>query len=59
MTDGASIRFYVNRRLVSTQAIPSAIAAVTLGPAFMHLSGNATGTHTAAIDYVLVAQERL
>jgi hypothetical protein len=59
MTDGASIRFYVNRSLVSTQAIPAAIAAITLGPAFMHLSGDATGTDTAAIDYVLVCQERL
>lgn len=58
MTDGASIRFYVNRSLVSTQSIPSAIAAVTLGPAFFHLSGNATGTHTASCDYILACQER-
>jgi hypothetical protein len=57
-TDGASIRFYVNRALVSTQSIPAAIAAVTLGPAFFHLSGNASGTHTAAIDYILAAQVR-
>lgn len=57
-TDGSSIRFYVNRSLVSTQNIPSAIAAKTLGPAFMHISGNATGTHTAACDYILAIQER-
>lgn len=57
-TDGGSIRFYVNRALVSTQSIPSAIAAVTLGPAFFHLSGNASGTHTAAIDYIMAVQER-
>ncbi len=57
-TDGASVRFYVNRVLVSTQSIPSAIAAVTLGPAFFHLSGDATGTHTAACEYILAVQER-
>lgn len=58
MTDGASIRFYVNRSLVSTQSIPSAIAAVTLGPAFFHLSGDANGTHTASVDYIQVVSER-
>lgn len=57
-TDGASVRFYVNRALVSTQSIPSAVAAVTMGPAFFHLSGNASGTHTAAIDYIMAVQER-
>jgi len=57
-TDGGHIRFYVNRALVSTQAIPSAIAAITLGPAFMHISGNATGTHSAHMDYWLAVQER-
>lgn len=57
-TDGGSIRFYVNRALVSSQSIPTAIAAVTLGPAFMHLSGNNSGTHTAACDYILAVQER-
>lgn len=57
-TEGASVRFYVNRVLVSTQSIPSAIAAVTLGPAFFGLSGNASGTHTRACDYILVVQER-
>lgn len=57
-TDGASIRFYVNRSLVSTQSIPTAIAAVTMGPAFFHLSGSASGTHTAAMEYLLAVQER-
>lgn len=56
--DGASVRFYVNRALVSTQALPSAIAAVTMGPAFMHISGDASGTHSALIDYVLVCAKR-
>lgn len=57
-TEGGYIRFYVNRALVSTQAIPSAIAAVTLGPAFMHISGDANGTHTAAAEYIFAMQER-
>lgn len=56
--DGASIRYYVNRNLVYTVALSSAIAAITMGPAFEHLSGNATGTHTAAIDYILVCSKR-
>ena len=56
--DNASIRYYVNRALVHTAALPSAIAAVTLGPAFMHISGSATGTHTAACDYILCVSER-
>lgn len=57
-TDGGSIRYYVNRALVGTVAIASANAAITLGPAFMHLSGNASGTHTAHCDYIMVCQER-
>ena len=57
-TDGGSVRFYVNRALVLTATIPSAIAAITLGPSFFNLSGDATGTHTASIDYILAAQER-
>lgn len=55
---GGAIRYYVNRSLVHTESIPSAIAAVTLGPAFFGLSGNDTGTHTRDIDYVLAVQER-
>lgn len=57
-TDGGHIRYYINRALVGSVAIASANAAITLGPAFMHLSGNATGTHTASIDYIMCAQER-
>lgn len=56
--DGASIRFYVNRALVSVRDLPTAIATKTLCPAFFHLSGNATGTHTALIDYVTVCAKR-
>ena len=58
-TDGSSIRFYVNRSLVLTADIPSAIAAITLGPAFFGLSGNNTGTHTRTIDYIMAVQERV
>lgn len=57
-TDGGSVRFYVNRALVHTASIPSAIAAVTMGVAFGGISGNATGTHTRSIDYVMACQER-
>lgn len=56
--DGASVRFYINRALVGTTSLPSAIAAVTLGPSFMHLSGDATGTHTADCDYIHVISKR-
>lgn len=57
-TDGGHIRYYINRNLVGSVAIASANAAITMGPAFMHISGNNTGTHTAAIDYVMSVQER-
>lgn len=57
-TMGDYVLFYVNRAYVGRTAIPSAIAAVTLGPAFFHLSGNNTGTHTAALEYLLAVQAR-
>lgn len=56
--DNGYIRYYVNRALVYTASLPTAIAAVTLGPAFFHLSGDANGTHTADCDYILVVSER-
>lgn len=56
--DGGYVRFYVNRHLVTSMAIPSAIAAITLGPCFAGLSGNATGTHYRSIDYIYVCMER-
>jgi hypothetical protein len=58
-TDGGSVRFYVDRALVATRSIPSAIAAVTLGPVVFNLSGNATGTHSAKCDYIFAAQKRV
>lgn len=56
--DGGHVRFYVNRTLTNSIAIPSAIAAKALCPAFFGLSGSATGTHTRAMDYVFAMQER-
>lgn len=58
-TDGGSIRFYVDRTLVATRDIPSAIAAIPLSPSFFGLSGSASGTHTRTIDYIMAMQERL
>lgn len=58
-TDNSAIRYYVDRTLVLTTTIPAAIAAVTLGPTFFNLSGNATGTHSAKIDYIFAAQKRV
>lgn len=52
------VLFYVNRTLVARQSIPSAIAAVTLGPSFFELSGSVSGTKSMNIDYVFVAQKR-
>jgi hypothetical protein len=52
------VLFYANRSLIGRMSIPTAIAAKLMGPAFFHLSGNATGTHTAHCDYIMVAQER-
>lgn len=52
------ILYYVNRTLVGRQSIPSAIAAVTLGPAFFELSGSVSGTKSMSIDYMFIAQER-
>ena len=53
-----NVLFYVNRSYAGKIAIPSAIAAKLLAPAFMHISGNTTGTHTAHCDYIAVSMER-
>ncbi len=53
------ILYYINRQYVGYLSLPSAIAAVTLGPAFMHISGNASGTHTAHCDYIRVISARV
>jgi hypothetical protein len=52
-----SIEYYVDDQLVATVTtnIPTAAA---LAPAFMNLSGSATGTHTATCDYIQVVQTR-
>lgn len=57
-TYGDYVLFYVNRSYVGRTAIPSAIAAIPLAPAFMHISGDANGTHTAHCDYIYACMER-
>ncbi len=56
-TEGGFIRFYVDDHLTNTIAIPTAIAAVTLGIAMYSLSGDASGTHTATFKRVVAAQK--
>ena len=57
ITGEEKVEFYVNRVLVSTHTtnIPDD---VNMTPAFMHISGNATGTHVASIDYIMCVQKR-
>lgn len=57
-TEGGSVRYYINRSLVHTATIDADIAAVTMCPVFGGISGDANGTHTRSIDYVLCVQER-
>jgi hypothetical protein len=58
-TDGGSIRYYINRALVATVSLSTAIAAKAMGPAFYGQSGSATGTMTRKMDYFFACQERL
>jgi hypothetical protein len=51
----SSIEFYVDRKLVATH---TSVPATELTPAFFNLSGNATGTHTADVDYISVVATR-
>lgn len=50
------VKFYINRTLVGTHStnVPTA----NLTAAAMELSGNATGTKSMSIDYIMVAQDR-
>jgi hypothetical protein len=58
-TDGGSVRFYINRALVATRDLPTAIAAKAVGVAFYGQSGSAVGTQTRKMDYFYAVQERL
>ena len=55
-TSTDNVRFYIDRTLVGTHAtnVPTA----NLTAAAMELSGNATGTKSMSIDYIMVAQDR-
>jgi len=50
------VQFYVNRTLVGTHStnVPTA----NMAAAAMEISGNASGTKTMYIDYIMVAQDR-
>jgi hypothetical protein len=50
------VQFYINRTLVGTHTanVPTA----NMAAAVMEISGNATGTKTMAVDYIMVAQDR-
>tara|TARA_R100001594_G_scaffold46669_3_gene79729 strand:- start:2042 stop:2776 length:735 start_codon:yes stop_codon:yes gene_type:complete len=51
-----TVQFYVNRTLVGTHStnVPTA----NMAAAAMELSGNATGTKSMSIDYIMVSQDR-
>lgn len=51
----STIEFFVNRNLVATH---TSVPATELTPAFFNLSGNATGTHTADVDYIAICATR-
>ena len=50
------VRFYINRTLVGTHTTNVPTANMT--QAAMEISGNATGTKSMSIDYIMVAQDR-
>jgi hypothetical protein len=55
----SSVSFYVNDILrVSKKTTNLPAAAATLAPGFFELSGSATGTRSATMDYMLVVAER-
>ena len=55
-TSTDTVKYYINRKLVGTHTtnIPTA----NMTAAAMEISGNASGTKSMAIDYIMVAQER-
>jgi hypothetical protein len=55
-TSTDTVKYYINRSLVGTHTtnIPTA----NMAAAAMEISGNATGTKSMSIDYILVAQDR-
>jgi len=55
-TSTDNVRFYINRTLVGTHATNVPTANMTQAAA--EVSGNATGTKSMSIDYIMVAQDR-
>ena len=51
----SSIEFFVNRNLVATH---TSVPTTEMTPAFMNISGNNTGTHTAQADYIFACWTR-
>ena len=50
------VKFYINRTLVGTHTTNVPTANMTQAAA--EVSGNATGTKSMSIDYIMVAQDR-
>lgn len=50
--------FYINNKLVATHTTNIPAAAITLTPGVAFVSGSATGTMTALVDYIMVVAER-
>ena len=50
------VRFYINRTLVGTHT--TNVPTSNMTQAAMEISGNATGTKSMSIDYIMVAQDR-
>ena len=57
--NGSKIDVYVNRMKVLSGLTPTVVVGTDLlSPACFHLSGNATGTHTGKLDYLMMVAER-
>jgi hypothetical protein len=50
------VKFFINRTLVGTHS--TNVPTVNMTQAAMEISGNATGTKSMSIDYIMVAQDR-
>lgn len=57
--DGANLQFFVDGKLVYTQATPAVIpTAVALAPFFGHINGNGAGGNTVLFDYIRFSAQR-
>lgn len=53
-----SVKFYVNNKLLVTKTTNLPASSAAMCPGFYELSGSATGTRSATIDYIQVVVER-